>query len=67
MEANNGQRALEAEETPAIHSIELLKTEIEREDRRLERRRELLAELEAESANETQPEENRVSCFGNVT
>jgi hypothetical protein len=49
------QRALEAEETPALHSLELLRSEIEREERRLERRREVLAQLEAESDGESSP------------
>ncbi|KAF2432076.1 hypothetical protein EJ08DRAFT_732822 [Tothia fuscella] len=47
-----GNRALEAEETVVGHSIDLLKGEIEREERRLERRREILAELEAEEVEE---------------
>jgi hypothetical protein len=35
-----------------MHSLELLRAEIEREERRLEKRREVLAQLEAESDGE---------------
>jgi hypothetical protein len=56
---------LEAEQLPATDSVKLLEEEIEREELRIEQKRQLLADLEenAKTASQKQKKRAKAVCF----
>jgi hypothetical protein len=58
--SNTAQRALEAEQVPAMDSVKLLQEEIEREELRIEHKRQLLASLEENAKTASQKQKKRV-------
>lgn len=59
--ADVGQRALESQLTSALHSVELLKAEIEKEEHALEHDRSVLSKLEANAKAEERSQKHQAT------